>query len=393
MEKAVEATSTGQRSSFLRDMVNAMNKQLTDGSKWSETIQNALGASLSEEEVRVATISRLQEQKVASGMPAQEASRQAMEEAKDPMQQAETRKVRGAEMKEASAPLISAALRAQATATIPGRTLTSMRPGAAEASHVRHSAEMHEAVGRMHDANDMVIGAGLTLLGSLMATGSVNENTIGQVVGGTISVLGYSQMGRPGLGAVMGQAFRARMARAESKGSEDEGEWVRRWVGREVGFYMGAAVVAPAVMGTAEKLLSKFSPLRLDRPMDIDKYKSWKAAANTIGGAVLSSVLGMIGSVVGGEVAVHGTNLIPTLGVVERFVRNMADTETRRQDMIAERLAQVGEGTVVDDQGDPLVAAIEVSYTMDNPTTDFTAYPMGESDYSAGDDWEVNVVG
>jgi hypothetical protein len=101
----------------------------------------------------------------------------------------------------------------------------------------------------------------------------------------------------------------------------------------------------------------------------------------------------MVGSVIGGEVAVHGTNLIPSLGVVERFVRNMADTESRRQDMIAERLAQVGEGTVMDEYGDPLVAAIEVSYVMDNPTTDFTAYPMGETSYSAGDDWEVNVVG
>ena len=127
--------------------------------------------------------------------------------------------------------------------------------------------------------------------------------------------------------------------------------------------------------------------------MDLDKYKGWKAAANTLGGAVLSSVLGMLTSVIGGEVAVQGTNLIPSLGIVENFVRSMSETESKRQDMIGERLAQVGEGTVMDDDGDPMRAAIEVSYVMDNPTTDFSAYPSGESDYSEGDDWEVNVVG
>jgi hypothetical protein len=395
VESAVEATAAGNKAAMLRDTAKAVTEQLTAGSKlsWSDTIQNALGASISESEIRSATISRLQELKVKEGTGVQEAYRQAMEEVKDRIHMDETRRLKGIEMREVAAPLVSASLRAQSTASIPRASLTGMTPGASQANHMRHSQEMHNAVGRMHDMNDMVLGAGLTLLGSLMATGSVNENTIGQVVGGTVSVLGYSQMGRPGVNSVLGQAFRARMAHAESKGSSDEGEWVRRWVGREVGFYMGAVVLAPAIMGGAEKLLSKFSPLRLDRPMDMDKYKNWKAAANTIGGAVLSSVLGMVTAAVGGHVAVHGTNLIPSLGVVENFVRNMADTESKRQDMIAERLAQVGEGTVMDGEGDPLRASIEVSYTMDNPTTDFSAYPMGESDYSTGDDWEVNVVG
>ncbi|WOL31285.1 hypothetical protein, partial [Microcoleus phage My-WqHQDG] len=395
VESAVAATAAGNKAMTLESIAKAMTGQLRAGAEatWDGTIQNALGASVPEAEIRSATISRLQELKVKEGVEPQEASRQAMQESRDPIHMDETRRLRGIEMREAAAPLISQALRSQATAIIPRASLTGMSPGASQANHMRHSQEMHNAVGRMHDMNDMVLGAGLTLLGSLMATGSINENTIGQVVGGTVSMLGYSQMGRPGVNSVLGQAFRARMAHAESKGSSDEGEWVRRWVGREVGFYMGAAILAPAIMGSAEKLLSKFSPLRLDRPMDMDKYKNWKAAANTIGGAVLSSVLGMVTAAVGGHVAVHGTNLIPSLGVVENFVRSMADTESRRQDMIAERLAQVGEGTVMDGEGDPLRAAIEVSYTMDNPTTDFSAYPMGESDYSAGDDWEVNVVG
>jgi hypothetical protein len=146
-------------------------------------------------------------------------------------------------------------------------------------------------------------------------------------------------------------------------------------------------------MSTAERVLSKFSPLRLDRPPDLDKYRNWKAAANTLGGAALSAVLGMVTAAVGGEVAVAGVNLIPTLGVVQAFIRNMSDTESRRQDMIAERLAQVGEGTVVDGEGDPIQTAIEISYIMDNPTTDFTSEPLGESNYDPGDDWEVNVVG
>lgn len=395
VERAMEATSTGQRAGLLKDVAKAMTEQTMQGSKlsWSDTIGNALGASLPDGEVLSATISRLQQQKLEEGLPQQEASRQAVVEARDPIQMEETRRQRGMQMREAATPLINAALRSQSTASIPKAKFTSTSPGASQANHMRHSQEVHNAVGRMHDMNDMVIGAGLTLLGSLIATGSVNGDTLGQVVGGTVSVLGYSQMGKPGIASVLGQAFRARMAHAESKGSSDEGEWVRRWVGREVGFYMGAAVLAPTVMNMGERILSKFSPLRLDRPMDIDKYKSWKATANTIGGAVLSGVLGTVMSLLGGEVAVHGANLIPSLGVVEGFVRNMADTETRRQGMLDERLAQVGEGTVVDGDGDPLRTAIEVSYVMDNPSTDFTAYPMGEVDYYAGDDYEVNVVG
>jgi hypothetical protein len=395
VERAVEATSTGQRVGLLRDMAKAMTEQTMEGSKlsWSDTIQNALGASLPEAEVVSATVSRLQQQKLQEGLPQQEASRQALAEARDPVHMGETRRLRGMEMREAAAPLISAALRSQSMATIPKAKFSTMTSGASQANHMRHSQELHDAVGRMHDMNDVVIGAGLTLLGSLIATGSINGDTIGQVVGGTVSVLGYSQMGRPGMGSVLGQAFRARMAHAESKGSRDEGEWVRRWVGREIGFYMGAALIAPAVMQVGERVMSKFSPLRLDRPMDIDKYKGWKATANTIGGAVLSGVLGTVMSLIGGEVAVHGANLIPSLGVVESFVRNMGDTETRRQEMLDERLAQVGEGTVVDADGDPLRTAIEVSYVMDNPSTDFTAYPVGEVDYYAGDDYEVNVVG
>jgi hypothetical protein len=395
VEKAVEATSTGQRVGLLKDVAKAMTEQTMQGSKlsWSDTIQNALGGSLPEGEVLSATISRLQQEKLVQGLPQQEASRQALAEARDPIHMEETRRLKGMEMREAAAPLISAALRSQSMASIPKAKFTSMTPGASQANHMRHSQELHDAVGRMHDMNDVVIGAGLTLLGSLIATGSINGDTIGQVVGGTVSVLGYSQMGKPGMGSVLGQAFRAKMAHAESKGSADEGEWVRRWVGREVGFYMGAGLIAPAVMQVGERVMSKFSPLRLDRPMDIDKYKSWKAAANTIGGAVLSGVLGTVMSLIGGEVAVHGANLIPSLGVVESFVRSMSDTETRRQEMLDERLAQVGEGTVVDGDGDPLRTAIEVSYVMDNPTTDFSASPTGEVDYYAGDDYEVNVVG
>lgn len=395
VERAVEATSTGQRVGLLKDVAKAMTEQTMQGSKlsWSDTIQNALGASLPEGEILSATISRLQQEKLQQGLPQHEASRQALEEARDPMHMEETRRRRGMEMREAAAPLINAALRSQSMASIPKTKFSSMTPGASQANHMRHSQELHDAVGRMHDMNDMVIGAGLTLLGSLIATGSINGDTIGQVVGGTVSVLGYSQMGKPGMGSVLGQAFRARIAHSESRGSADEGEWVRRWVGREVGFYMGAALIAPAVMQVGEKVMSKFSPLRLDRPMDMDKYKGWKATANTIGGAVLSGVLGTVMSLIGGEVAVHGANLIPSLGVVESFVRSMSDTETRRQEMLDEKLAQVGEGTVVDGDGDPLRTAIEVSYVMDNPGTDFSAYPTGEVDYYAGDDYEVNVVG
>lgn len=395
VERAVEATSTGQRAGLLRDMAKAVTEQTMQGSKlsWSDTIQNALGASLPEAEIISATVSRLQQQKLQEGLPQREASQQALAEARDPIHMEETRRLRGMEMREAAAPLISAALRSQSMASIEKAKFSTMTPGASQANHMRHSQELHDAVGRMHDMNDVVIGAGLTLLGSLIATGSINGDTIGQVLGGTVSVLGYSQMGRPGMGSVLGQAFRARMAHAESKGSTDEGEWVRRWVGQEVGFYMGAALIAPAVMQLGERVMSKFSPLRLDRPMDIDKYKGWKAAANTIGGAVLSGVLGTVMSVIGGEVAVRGADLIPSLGVVESFIRNMGDTETRRQEMLDEKLAQVGEGTVVDGDGDPLRTAIEVSYVMDNPSTDFTADPMGEVDYSAGDDYEVNVVG
>lgn len=394
VERAVEATSTGQRRRLLEDMAKAVTEQTRQGGKesWSDTVGYALGNSISEEVIRQDTYAQLVQQKLQEGLPQQEASAQALAEARDPIHMEETRRRRGMEMREAATPLISAALRSQSMASIPKSKLSSMTPGSLQANHIRHSQELQDAVGRMHDMNDVVIGAGLTLLGSLIATGSINGDTIGQVVGGTVSVLGYSQMGKPGMGSVLGQAFRARMAHAESKGSADEGEWVRRWVGREVGFYMGAALVAPAVMQASERVMSKFSPLRLDRPMDMDKYKGWKAAANTIGGAVLSGVLGVLGSVIGGEVAVHGANLIRTLGVVESFVRSMSDTETRRQEMLDERLAQVGEGTVMDGDGDPLRTAIEISYVMDNPTTDFSAYPTGEVDYYAGDDYEVNVV-
>lgn len=228
---------------------------------------------------------------------------------------------------------------------------------------------------RSASAADMILPAFLTILGSAMSSGAIDENAIHSAVGGTITSLAYARPSfmKSGVGSgslMLGGSFKVRTALQNS--DEEPGIALAQMVAREV--------ATQSIMMTVSEPLTRFMTEKVfrTRPTTLDKdyFEGSKNAAGLISGAILSAALGMIGGN-----AVKMMMQLPGKDWVDITLDNIAE---RARKIDQERLIAESNASIINDETGE---EIDVIYSPE-PVSFYGMDPeaMYESTYTDSDE-------
>lgn len=181
---------------------------------------------------------------------------------------------------------------------------------------------------------ELALPLALTTVGSAVINGTINPDAIGNIVGGTIFSIAYGKKGtsidpKASLTkAMIGGSFKLNMAIQESEGDLQKG--LALAAAREIGFTIGASVVAPIVEKNIVNSMMSLSHLsqykrdmykaaRLNElshneklrylfnsnkgALDADAMGGKRIATQAITSAVISGLFGMVGAGIAGGIA------------------------------------------------------------------------------------------
>jgi hypothetical protein len=230
----------------------------------------------------------------------------------------------------------------------------------------------------------------LTVLGAGIMSGNINEEAVGQAVGGTIMALGYmrsgqmleslsqvtpdtSQLGKTTrsltrglLGGLVSSSFKLNATLQETNG--DIGQAMALSMGREVGFILGSNLIAPTIEKTVMNLSTKhleknnkrfmeYEVRNLSRghqldymlkgvnaALDPDDFAATKGTLSTISGALLSGFMGLIMGNVGVKMAAStysdfSDRQMTEFALVEQALSTLQDVQMEASRRSAEREA------------------------------------------------------
>jgi hypothetical protein len=198
---------------------------------------------------------------------------------------------------------------------------------------------------------ELALPLALTTIGSAVINGTINPDAIGNIVGGTIFSIAYGKKGTSIdpkamlTKSMIGGSFKLNMALSETDG--DLGEAIGLAAAREIGFTLGASVVAPFVEKSAinsmmslshlssykaqmyrEAKLSQLSSNEKLRylfnsnkgALDYDAMGGKRIAAQSITSAVLSGLFGMVGAGIAGSMMQPITDNQSEFTIIERAI-------------------------------------------------------------------------
>jgi hypothetical protein len=245
---------------------------------------------------------------------------------------------------------------------------------------------------KLSGIQDFIIPAALTLIGSAVLGGRLDREALGDVVGSSLiaasmskgSILSSMLSQRIGLpsnlegtkkggiakGAIsagikgIGSSFKLNLALQESEGDLSKAMAIS--AGRELGFALGAMVLAPAIekgvtnsffymshmMKGQRELFEKTKIGKLSKEdklmymlgstkgaIDSDSYVGTKGTALTVSGAILSGVLGMMMEGLTGHLVagMHDTGRVNDFAVIDQALDALNNSRARDQSISAER--------------------------------------------------------
>lgn len=256
-----------------------------------------------------------------------------------------------------------------------------------------HTKVMQSAFSEASGVNtslDFIAPILLTVLGAGIMSGNINEEAVGQAVGGSIMALGYmrsgrmleslsqvtpetSQLGKTTrsltrglLGGLVSSSFKLNATLQETNG--DIGEAMVLSMGREIGFVMGSNLVAPTIEKTVMNLSTKhlernnkrfmeYEVRNLSRgqqldymlkgvnaALDPDDFAATKGTLSTISGALLSGFMGLIMGNVGVKMAASAytdfsDRQMTEFALVEQALNTLQDVQMESSRRNAEREA------------------------------------------------------
>lgn len=230
----------------------------------------------------------------------------------------------------------------------------------------------------------------LTVLGAGVMSGNIDQEAIGQAVGGSIMALGYMRSGRmlesvssatPAtstlgkttrsltrgiMGGLVSSSFKLNATLQETQG--DIGEAMALSMGREIGFALGSNLVAPTIERTVMNLSTRhlernnkrfmeYEVRNLTRgrqldymlkgvnaALDPDDFAATKGTLSTISGALLSGFMGLIMGNVGVKMAASAytdfsDRQITEFALVEQALSTLQDVQMESSRRSAEREA------------------------------------------------------
>lgn len=237
-------------------------------------------------------------------------------------------------------------------------------------------SKAQDNAGKLTSVHDFLLPGLLSIVGGAILGGRLDEEVLGDVVGGTVMSLAYMKQSRVfqptedrpdsrtsrspssrqgtnntrgllsnikkntggvvknlrniGIGALSAGSFKYDMALMHNEG--DHGDAMAYLIGTELGFSVGSNLISPLVEGAATKLATShiddlhrraqnYESAKLNTGqrteylmkgtagvLDEDSFANVKSTFSTVGGAILSGLLGIASAKIGGSVAVDVLN-------------------------------------------------------------------------------------